>query len=256
MKEKFTRLVSTIFLSFLLAATCSGAGNDQEIAHLYNGLLVGEIQPNGKVYLERLALDGGFDNMQQFAGSTYPDKLKIFPLVGSGALQPGVQYLASRKTIIRKKYIASLATGSHYFSHPYSTPGQDALLYVTSYQPAQPVLVIAHENDAIESVLLFTENEKREYTEQEQKDALKQVAADNKFKKENGSTLAAIKPENTILGARKVAQLKLMGAGYTVLLSRYRTWGMEYVSEVYVTDFLVNGKVVKSFLKNNVDGPY
>jgi len=256
MKEIINKLVSAIILASLLAGTCSGAGGDGEIARLYNGFLLGEIQPDGKVYLERLALDGGFDNFQQFAGSTYPGKLKIFLLVNFGSLKESGYYLASRGGIVRKKYIGNLEKSSRYFFFPYATPRQDALLYVTSYKTVQPVLAIAHQDDAIESVTLFSKNEKRESTEQEKKDALQQVAADNKFKKENGSTLAEIKPENTILGARKIALLKLKGTGYSVLLSRYRTWGMEYVSEVYVTDFLVNGKVVKSFSKNNVDGPY
>jgi len=252
MKERSFKYFPAILLSLLLAAPCSAADRNQEINRLYNGFLVGEMQPNGKVYLERLALDGGFDNLQKFAGSTYPGKLKIFSLGKFGK----AQYLASRKTVVRKKYIGDLEKSSHYFSFPYSTPEQDALLYVTSDKSAQPVLVIAHENDAIESASLFPENEIRECAGQEKEDALKQVAADNKFKKENASTLAEIKPENTILGARKIAQLKVKGTGYTVLLSQYRTWGMEYVSEVYVTDFVVNGQVVKSFSKNNVDGPY
>jgi len=256
MKVGFRGFVSAVFLSTILVANYNAAGGDQEIDRLYNGFLVGEILPNGKVYLERLALDGGFDNLQKFTEPGYPGKLRIFPLVAPGSLKYKGQYQASRKGIVRNQYIGNLEKGSHYFSYPFATPEQDALLYVTSLRPANPVLVIAHENDVIESVSLFTENKKRECTEREKKEALQQVAADNKFKKENGSTLAGIKPENTILGARKIAQIKLGGSGYTVLLSRYRTWGMEYVSEVYVVDFKRNNKVVKSYSKNNYDGPY
>lgn len=252
MKRTILRVLLAAIALIALSANCNAEGSKETISRIHKSFLIGEMLPSGNVYLEWLALDGGFDNFQKFDGSRYPKKLKVFPLVGAN----NTQYQAVLKRIVRNKYIGDLEKSSRYFSYPFSEFKQDALLYMTSYKPKSAMLIISHKDGAIESVSIFSKKVKREFTEKEKKDAMKQVATDNKYKKENGSTLAEITAENTILGANKMALIQLKGTGYNILLSKYRTWGMEYASNVYVSDFIKDGKVVETMEKNNTDGPY
>lgn len=41
-----------------------------------------------------------------------------------------------------------------------------------------------------------------------------------------------------------------------VMISKYITHGLEYVSMVYVLDFVRDGVIVKTHEKYNTDGPY
>ena len=222
------------------------------IADVHDNILIGEILPSGRVYLERMSLNGGYDNTQRFDDLNYQKKLRLYPVE-----QGGIDHFEARFVrTIKDTYIGEREDKSRYYSHPFSAARQDALLYQSDTKPGKATICIAVNNRAVHRVTYFGKNEKRKYSKEELKKAKEQVKRDNEAKEKHGSTLVNITRDNTILNATKRALIEIKNPDYDILMSTYSTHGMEYASDVYVIDFIKDGQVVATKEKRNTDGPY
>lgn len=250
-------MLAIFSLSLILSVVSSealGEGpDDNDIKDLYHNMLIGELFPSGKVYLERLSLNGGAYYSQNFEGFNYSEEIEIYPL--KKAKWTSVN--ASFSRLIKEKYIGETEKNSKYFKYPFAKPPQDALLYKAKKKRMDTsITVISFNNYQIEKMTYFGGFDRREYSDKDYETAMKHISDDHKRKNEYGSTLSKIDMANTILNAKKIALFSIKKVDYDVLLSVYNTHGGEYASTVYVTDFILNGKVILTKEKYNTDGPY
>jgi hypothetical protein len=252
------RAMKAIYLLSLIVSMVSsealGEGPvDKDITDLYNNILIGELFPSGNVYLERISLDGGFDNQQNFEKFNYSKQLEIYPIKKAKWLL----VTASFSQLIKATYIGETEINSKYFKYPFSEPRQDALLYkVEKKREDTPMTVVSINNYKIEKMIYFVGSDIREYSHIEYEAALKQIRDDHGRKDKYDSTLSKITGANTILNARKMALFSIKSVDYDILLSIYNTHGIEYASTVYVIDFIKNGNIILTKEKYNTDGPY
>ncbi len=219
---------------------------------VYNDMLIGEILPTGRVYLELFSKSGGFDNFQRFHDFDYQRKFKIYPIE-----KMDITYFdATFAAIIKEKYIGGIEADSRYFSNPFSKPKQDALLYLTNDKPSKVSTCISFNKYQVNKVIYFYGNDKRKYSREEYKTAMKFMKDVNKRIKKAGGPLASITKDYTILNATKKMLISIENIECDILLSIYVTHGFEYVTTVYVIDFILNGKVILTKVKYNYDGPY
>ena len=243
----------SLILSMVTSEALGEGPDDNAITDLYHNILIGELFPSGNVYLERFSLDGGFDNVQYFEGLNYSEEIAIYAL--KKAKWASVR--ASFSRLIKETYIGETEKTSIYFTHPFSKPRQDALLYKVEKKITDtPMMVVSINNYEIEKIIYFGGSDVREYSHIEYKAAMKYIRDDHERKDKYGSTLSKITRANTILNARKIALFRIKNVDYDVLLSVYDTHGIEYASTVYVIDFIKNGKIILTKEKYNTDGPY
>ena len=252
------RLMKAIFLLSLIVCMVSsealGEGlEDKDITDLYYNILIGELFPSGNVYLERISLDGGFDNQQNFEGFNYSKQLEIYPVKKA----KWISVRASFSRLIKATYIGETEKNSIYFTYPFSRYPQDALMYkVEKKRTDIPMTVVSINNYKIEKMIYFDGSDIREYSHIEYEAAMKHIRDDHERKDKYDSTLSKITRANTILNARKIALFRIKNVDYDVLLSVYNTHGIEYASTVYVIDFIKKGKIILTKEKYNIDGPY
>ena len=252
------RLMVAIFSLFLIVSMVSsealGEGPEyNNITDLYYNILIGELFPSGNVYLERFSLSGGYDNHQHFEGFNYSEEIAIYPI--KKAKWASVR--ASFSRLIKATYIGETEKTSIYFKYPFSKPRQDALLYkVENKKTDTPMKVVSINNYQIEKMIYFDGSDIREYSHIEYEAAMKHIRDDHGRKDKYGSTLSKITRANTILNARKIALFRIKKVDYDLLLSVYNTHGIEYVSTVYIIDFIKNGQIIFTKEKYNYDGPY
>jgi hypothetical protein len=203
--------------------------------------------------LERLSLDGGYDNQQHFEGFNYSEQIEIYPI--KKAKWASVR--ASLGRLIKETYIGETEKNSKYFKYPFGKPPQDALLYKAEKKITDtPMTVVSINNYEIEEMIYFGGSDIRQYSDKEYEAAMKNIGDDHERKDKYGSTLSKIDMANTILNARKIALCSIKNVDHDVLLSVYETHGGEYASTVYVIDFIQNGKTILTKEKYNTDGPY
>jgi hypothetical protein len=226
---------------------------DKDVTDLYNNILIGELFPSGNVYLERISLDGGYDNQQNFDGLKYAKQLEIYPIKKA----KWISVRASFSRLIKETYIGEIEKNSKYFKYPFCKYPQDALLYKAEKNKTDgPMTVVSINNYQIEKMIYFGESDMREYAHEDYKTAMAHIKLDHGRKEKYGSVLRKITKDDTILNARKIVLFGLRSVDYDVLLSVYRTHGIEYASDVYVIDFIKNGKTILTKHKYNTDGPY
>ena len=250
-------MIASFSLSLILSMVCSealGEGpEDNDITNIYHNILIGELFPSGNVYLEQFSLSGGAENRQHFEGLNYSEEISIYPI--KKAKWDSVR--ASFSRLIKATYIGETEKTSIYFNNSFSKPRQDALLYkVEQKRTNTPMTVISINNYEIEKMIYFGGSNIREYSSIEYKAAMKQIRDDHEHKDKYDSTLSKITKANTVLDARKIALFRVKKVEYNVLLSVYKTHGNEYVSTVYIIDFIKNGKIIFTKEKYNTDGPY
>jgi hypothetical protein len=238
----------------MVSSEALGEGpEDKDIPDLYYNILIGELFPSGNVYLERISLDGGYDNQQHFEGLNYSEQIEIYPIKKA----KWDSDKASFSRLIKATYIGETEKNSKYFKHPFSKPRQDALLYKVEKKRADtPMTVVSINNYEIEKMIYFGGSDIRECSNIEYNAAMKHIRNDHERKDKYGSTLSKITRANTILNARKIALFRIKNVDYDVLLSVYNTHGIEYASTVYIIDLMKNGKITLTKEKYNTDGPY
>ncbi|HAK60844.1 MAG TPA: hypothetical protein DCO77_10750 [Nitrospiraceae bacterium] len=253
MKKRF---LLPVFLLVLAAALSNAedvsAKGMQDIAAVTNNILIGELFPSGTAYLERISMNGGYDNVQRFDDLNYEKQLRLYPLEKGGADHFDARFVK----VIKNTYIGGIEEGSGYFLYPFSQSRQNALVYQADKKPGKATTGIALYNYTVSKIIYFNKNDKRKYSKEEYRKAMERVRRDNEAKEQHGSTLAKITKNNTILNATKRALIKIKKIDYDILISTYRTHGMEYASDVYVVDFVKHGTVVMTKEKHNSDGPY
>ena len=250
-------MIAFFSLSLIVSMVSSEAlgeyPEDNDITDLYYNILIGELFPSGNVYLERLSLNGGAYYSQNFEGFNYSKEIEIYPLKKA----KWTSVSASFSRLINETYIGETEKNSKYFKYPFAKPPQDALLYKAEKKIMDtPMTVVSFNNYQIEMTTYFDGSDIREYSDKDYKAAMKRIGDDHERKDKYGSTLSKIAMANTILNARKIALCRIKNVDYDFLLSVYETHGGEYASTVYVTDFILNGKVILTKEKYNTDGPY
>ena len=103
--------------------------------------------------------------------------------------------------------------------------------------------------------VIFDKDKKRPYSQSEYKKALGMIEKDKEIDKSD-RTLDFITLDNTIVGAKKICLISVKNTQIEILISNYLTHGFEYVADVYVIDFIKDGKVIRTYEKYNWDGPY
>ena len=243
----------SLILSMVSLEALGEGPEDKDITDLYSNILIGELFPSGNVYLERLSLDGGYDNQQHFEGFNYSEQIEIYPIKKSN----WASVRASFSRLIKATYIGETEKNSRYFKYPFSQARQDALLYKVGKKTADiPMTVVSMNNYQIEEMIYFGGSDIREYSDREYKAAIKRFRDDHARKDKYGSTLSKITKVDTILDARKIAFFRIKNVDYGVLLSVYTTHGIEYASIVYIIDFIKHGEIILTKEKYNTDGPY
>ena len=227
----------SLIISVLTSETLAEGPEDNNITDLYYNILIGELFPSGNVYLERFSLDGGFDNLQHFEGLNYSEEIAIYPIKKA----KWTILRASFSRLIKTTYIGETEKTSIYFKYPFSKPRQDALLYkVEKNRTDAPIRVVSINNYEIEQMIYFGGSDIREYSHIEYKAAMKHIRDDHELKDKYDSTLSKIARANTILNARKIALFHLKNVDYDVLLSVYKSLGIDFGLTVYIIDFIKN----------------
>jgi hypothetical protein len=243
----------TLLVSVVSSEVIGEDPEDKDITDLYNNILIGELFPSGNVYLERISLDGGYDNQQNFEGLNYSKQIEIYPIKKAKWISVSAWF----SRLIKETYIGKIEKTSKYFTYPFCRYPQDALLYkVKKKRTDKPMTVVSINNYQIEKMIYFGGFDIREYSDRDYKVAMEHIKRDHERKDKYGSDLIKITKAHTILNARKIALFRVKNVDYDILLSVYRTHGIEYASTVYVIDFIKNGKIILTKRKYNTDGPY
>jgi len=224
----------------------------KDILGLYHHILIGEMLPTGKVYLERFSRSGGYDNDQKFDDIDVQEKISVYPIESFD----GQAFEATLARVVKGKYIGGIEKDSRYFFHPFSKPTQDALLYLTDNKPGKSATCISFHPHRVKKIIYFPGNTKRRYSVQEYKESMRFIEETNRIIQESGGPLAPITEESTILGATKKMLIGMEDMECDILLSVYETHGFEYAATVYVVDFILDGTIILTKQKGNWDGPY
>lgn len=217
---------------------------------IYKNLYIGEIFTSGYAYIEPFSRDRSINN-EAIELNNYPQTITIYPIEES---QTNINY----QGIFDKKfnnYVPKDEESSKYFVQAFSKPKQFGLCYKLNSVPTETKIGVAFLKE-----YLVTNNDssvngnKRTYTETEYKEALNEVNKDNETNEDR--TLSNIDLDNTIIGAKQMCKLRIEEFEIDLLISKYNTHGVEYAADVYVIDFIKDGKIIKTYQKYNWDGPY
>ncbi len=225
-----------------------------KIDFIYKNLYIGEIFKSGSAYLEPFNVDREAYSVEQpIEIKNYPKVIKVYPVVKNANIFYNAVFNAKFYG-----YVPDAEENSFYFYQGFSKSYQPGLQYSgLQYKlntfPNDVALVIALFNQEIKSVDFSVKDSKRPYSQIEYDDAVDRVKKDST---RSEGTLANIDLDDTIVGAKLLALYGLEGTDIKLLLSQYRTHGFEYAADVYVIDFIKDGKVIQTYQKYNWDGPY
>jgi len=223
---------------------------ETSIATLYNNLYIGEIFKSGFAYIEPFNIDRGPFREDPITITDFPKVTKIYP-VGKSASD---SYDAVFNSTFYS-YIPDTEEDSSYFFQGFSTPQQSGLQYKLNTNPNETALVIALFNQEIESIDYGVVG-KRPYSQVEYDKAVDEIKSSGNDPMYNSEIFSPKDLNDTIIGAKQLALFSFKNTNSKLLLSEYRTHGFEYASDVYVVDFIKDGKVIQTYEKYNSDGPY
>ncbi|AXX93019.1 hypothetical protein CPU12_07360 [Malaciobacter molluscorum LMG 25693] len=203
-----------------------------------NSLYIGEAFKPNEVYLEK------FDLRNK---KTYPKKLSFV-----GIKENKIYSIMFHKKV--KEYIGNIKDSTKYFYKPFSKPIQDAGIYKINSNLINE-MGIALSNYEIDYVDISNKGKYRKHSNKEYQKALNLIRNDRKIKEEDRS-LNYITLDNTIIKAKEFFRIKLKNTNSEIRFSTYLTNGIEYAADVYVIDIYTNNKLVKTYEKFNLDGPY
>lgn len=217
------------------------------ISKMYRHLLIGEFFPNGLAYLEPIYFEQ-FSEEKEIPA--FKKEIVAYPLTD---LKPSKSFKAGFLKKETALYIPSREQGSRYFLRIFSEPKQPCLVYRSTFGTVKPVTILSGNIYPIRSITYFSNQKKREHTPEEYQKAVESVKSINDS--EDTVFYEDTSLKNTIINAVKLCLVEFENSKVKMLVSSYYTQGMEYFADVYVFDFLVNGKAIKTYEKHNWDGP-
>jgi len=217
------------------------------IEELHQNIYIGEIFPSGSLYVEKITSE------QLICGKPVEDKNR----------QSNIEFFVlntAPKTVSAKAkfftsycgYLPKSEESSVYFSQPFSEPRLALLHYQSSAKPEKTSFLISIFHNQVQDIDQSLKGQKRPYSKEEYKKVQKEL---NNETGEEDRILEKPTLENTIVGAKVICLIQLKNSNLQIRLSKYIRVGMEYVAQVYVTDYLINNKIVKTYEKENWDGP-
>lgn len=229
------------------------AGNTEQDADviaeaLYKNLYIGETLESGYIYIEPFNADRKTVN-EAVAPANYPDAIKFY------SVENGDSSFSASFDSSFDYYVPQQEESSIYFTQSFSQPKQYGLKYKLDKAPDKAAIGLAVFEHEISGVDCSIAGNKRSCSQEEYDNAVKAVAQD-KAVPEGSRTLSNIEMDNTIVGAQLMCSVKIKDSNVDMILSKYFTHDTEYAAQVYVIDFVKDGKVVKTYEKHNWDGPY
>lgn len=224
------------------------SGNITEIESIYKKLYIGEMYETGYIYIEPFSVERNIIN-KKINFDYYPKDILFYPFSGGND-----SLLASFDSFF-STYVPGIEENSSYFLQAFSEPDQYGLRYKLSNKQNVSQIGVSLFDHEITKIVMSDENKKRSYSQNEYDKALSLIEKDKKIDKSD-RTLDYISLDNTIVGAQQICRISIKDTQYELLISKYLTHGFEYVAEVYVADFIQDGKVIKTYEKYNWDGPY
>ncbi|MES0491822.1 MAG: SH3 domain-containing protein [Leptospirales bacterium] len=220
-----------------------------KIEALYNNIYIGEILPSGSIYLEKISSE------QKLCEKPVEDKSLQANIVFF-ALENQKKMLPENAKFVTNYcgYLPNSEEQSSYFFQPFSEPQLALLHFKASSKPEKTALVFSVFHEQLESIDFSTQGKVRPYSDEEYRAIVESLKEEDDIDEED-RVLEKPTLENTIARAEILCIIKLKNSNMHIRISSYTQIGMEYVANVYVTDFLVNNKVVKTYEKKNWDGP-
>lgn len=215
---------------------------------LYKNLYIGEMLESGYIYIEPFNADRKTVN-EAIVPADYPAAIKFYS-VENGDSSFNASFDSSFDY-----YVPQQEENSIYFTQPFSQPKQYGLKYKLDEASDKAAIGLAVFDHEISGVDCSIAGNKRSCSQEEYDNAMKAVDEDKKVP-EGSRTLSNIGMDNTIVGAQLMCSVKIKDSNIDMILSKYFTHDTEYAAQVYVIDFVKDGKVIKTYEKHNWDGPY
>lgn len=214
----------------------------------FKNLYIGELFKIGYLYIEPFSSNRNTVN-QETVIANYSNEIEFYPIE-----EDNIVYGALFDSKFNA-YIPKTETESKYFNQPFSQPNQFGLKYKLDPNPQKSLMGIALFNHIIVKSDFTVKGQKRQSSEAELSEALKEIDKDKEVKPED-RTLQPITLDNTIAGAEQICLFTLGDIKMNMLLSKYNTHDFEYAADVYVIDFIKDGQIIQTYKKFNWDGPY
>lgn len=222
--------------------------NVAEIEAIYKNLHIGEVVETGYIYIEPFRIERNTYN-EKINFSNYPKLIKFYPFSSRE------NCLSAKFDSLFSTYVPIIEEKSRYFLQSFSEPDQYGLRYKLQNKQSVTQIGVSLFGYEIKQKTIIEKDKKRPYSQSEYKKALSLIEEDKKIDKSD-RTLEYISLENTIVGANQICLISIKDTQFDILISKFITHGFEYVADVYVADFIKDGKVIKTYEKYNWDGPY
>ncbi|GBF52105.1 hypothetical protein LPTSP4_36430 [Leptospira ryugenii] len=220
---------------------------DTDLSELSNNLFIGEILEKNTIFIEPF----NFDNLDSSQKLNY---LNIYKNINAVAIKnKSAKPISGIFKEHIKSYIPDEFEKSVFYSKPFSKPNFDLLKYNIEEETEVNSIVFGLSGLKFENIDCSNYGKKRPYSKKEYAEAIESLSEDQEIE---DRTLDFKKLEETILNARMICSLSNEKSKLKLVLSSYETKGMEYAGTVYLIDFYIKNKLIKTIEKYNYDGPY
>jgi len=211
---------------------------------LYKSLYIGELNKSGFVYIEPFSVSRGCCT-EEIDYENYPSSIEFYIIENDGNI-----YTAEfdSKSI---SYIPNVEEGSHFYWQGFAESEQFTLRYKSSVVTDKAIVGITLFNYGIENIDFSIRGNERVYSEGEYNNSLARVEEVNEINGTDEGFLREITLEDTIVGSKQICLISIKDNDIKILLSKYMAIGVESIANVYVIDFIKDGKVIQTFEKYN-----
>lgn len=218
---------------------------ESNVTSLFKNLFIGEMNKSGFVYIEPFRVNRGAGGTGELKYKNYPSSIQFYSIDDECSIFTAI--FDSESNI----YIPSIEEGSLFYNQGFDESNQSVLCYKTSVIPDDELVGITVFNYEIENIDFSIRGNERVYIESEYNDSLINVNETNKINGSDEGILREITLDDTIIGAKQVCLISIKDVDIKILLSKYMTVGYESTADVYVIDFIKDGKVIQTIEKYN-----
>lgn len=217
---------------------------ESDVGLLYEDLYIGELNKSGFVYIEPFSVSRGCCT-EEVNYKNYPSSIEFYIIEDEGNI-----YTAEFDSE-SFSYIPSVEEGSHFYWQGFAESEQFTLRYKSSVVTDKAIVGITFFNYEIENIDFSIRGNERVYSESEYNVAFARVEEVNEINGTDKGFLREITLDDTIVGSKQICLISIKDNDIKILLSKYMTIGVESIANVYVIDFIKDGKVIQTFEKYN-----
>lgn len=225
---------------------------NEEINNIYNNLFLGEIYKDGKLYLEYFSKNRMLETFNE--DIELPNKtIQAFeiPSISNKDNSIAKTYTGNLLGTFYEYVPDSYSDGAGYYYHSFSPRNQFGVMYSSNNKPEKSEQVFALSGYEVESFDTNVFGSKKELSKEERHELDNIVNDHNSIE---DKTLSNYDIDS--IEATKIAEIKIKNLDLEMLLYTYNYHYLEYMSKIYLVEFLYKDKVIERFNKKILYGPY